>query len=70
MSDGPSRHVRYLDVGCAYHRALWDAGVDLDVLPVTADLSRYDVVVAPAPHMVRATWRSGWNRSPHGAVRY
>ena len=37
----------------AYHRALWDAGVDLDVVAVTADLSRYDVVVAPALHMLK-----------------
>ncbi|MEV4754211.1 beta-galactosidase [Micromonospora sp. NPDC049559] len=53
ISDGPSRHVRYQQVVLAYHRALWDAGVDLDVVPVTADLSRYDVVVAPALHMVK-----------------
>lgn len=53
MSDGPSRLVRYLDVVLAYHRALWEAGVDLDVVPVTADLSGYDVVVAPALHMVK-----------------
>ncbi|MGC9665323.1 beta-galactosidase [Planosporangium sp. 12N6] len=53
ISDGPSRLVRYLDVVLAYHRALWDAGVDLDVVPVTADLSRYDVVVAPVLHLVK-----------------
>jgi beta-galactosidase len=53
LSDGPSRLVRYLDVVLAYHRALWDAGVDLDVVPVTADLAGYDVVVAPALHMVK-----------------
>ncbi|NUT35403.1 MAG: beta-galactosidase [Hamadaea sp.] len=53
LSDGPSRLVRYLDVVLAYHRALWDAGADIDVLPVTADLSGYDVVVAPALHMVK-----------------
>ncbi|MEV6349112.1 beta-galactosidase [Actinoplanes sp. NPDC051851] len=53
MSDGPSRLVRYQDVVLRYHRALWDAGVDLDVVPVTADLTGYDVVVAPALHMVK-----------------
>jgi beta-galactosidase len=53
LSDGPSRLVRYLDVVLGYHRALWDAGVDLDVVPVTADLSTYDVVVAPALHLVK-----------------
>ncbi|GAA0913056.1 beta-galactosidase [Virgisporangium aurantiacum] len=53
LSDGPSRLVRYLDVVLSYHHALWDAGVDLDVVPVTADLTGYEVVVAPALHMVK-----------------
>jgi beta-galactosidase len=53
LSDGPSRLVRYQQVVLAYHRALWDAGVDVDVVPVTADLSGYDVVLAPALHMVK-----------------
>ncbi|MEU8663066.1 beta-galactosidase [Actinoplanes philippinensis] len=53
ISDGPSRLVRYLDVVTAYHRALWQLGADLDVIPVTAPLDGYDVVVAPALHMVK-----------------
>jgi beta-galactosidase len=53
ISDGPSRLVRYQEVVLAYHRALWDAGVDVDVVAVTADLSAYDVVVAPALHMLK-----------------
>ncbi|MEO3819166.1 beta-galactosidase [Plantactinospora sp. B24E8] len=53
ISDGPSRLVRYQQVVHAYYRALWDAGADVDVLPVTADLTRYDVVVAPVLHMVK-----------------
>jgi beta-galactosidase len=53
ISDGPSRLVRYLDVVTAYHRALWQLGADLDVLPVTAALDDYDVVVAPALHMIK-----------------
>ncbi|MFI6243584.1 beta-galactosidase [Micromonospora sp. NPDC050795] len=53
ISDGPSRLVRYQQVVLAYHRALWDAGVDLDVVAVTADLSGYDVVVAPALHLLK-----------------
>lgn len=53
ISDGPSRLVRYQQVVLAYYTALWECGVDVDVLPVTADLSRYDVVVAPALHMLK-----------------
>ncbi|MFC8848297.1 MULTISPECIES: beta-galactosidase [unclassified Micromonospora] len=53
ISDGPSRLVRYQQVVLAYHRALWDAGADVDVVAVTADLSGYDVVLAPALHMIK-----------------
>ncbi|MFY1636441.1 beta-galactosidase [Solwaraspora sp. WMMB335] len=53
ISDGPSRLVRYQQVVLAYHRALWDAGVDVDVVAVTADLAGYEVVVAPALHMIK-----------------
>ncbi|MGW5348974.1 beta-galactosidase [Streptomyces sp. NPDC004031] len=53
ISDGPNRHVRYPQVVLGYYRALWEAGVDVDVIPVTAALDGYDVVVAPALHMVK-----------------
>ncbi|NUT45169.1 MAG: beta-galactosidase [Thermoactinospora sp.] len=53
ISDGPSRLVKYLDVVLAYYRAVWRTGTDVDVVAVTADLSGYDVVVAPALHMVK-----------------
>jgi beta-galactosidase len=53
ISDGPSRLVRYVPVVLSYYRALWSAGVDVDVVAVTADLSRYDVVVAPVLHMLK-----------------
>jgi beta-galactosidase len=49
FSDG----LRYQQVVLAYHRAVWAAGADVDAVPVTADLSGYDVVVAPALHMVK-----------------
>jgi len=52
LSDGPNRAVRYLDVLTAYHRALWQANAAVDV--VTADLSGYDVVVAPLLHLVKS----------------
>ncbi|GAA1959871.1 beta-galactosidase [Catenulispora subtropica] len=53
MTDGLSRLVRYQQVVSAYYRALWDVGVDVDVVPVTKDLEGYDVVVAPLLHMLK-----------------
>lgn len=45
--------VGYQQLVLAYHRALWDAGVDVAAVAVTADLSAYDVVVAPALFMLK-----------------
>ncbi|MFC7455914.1 beta-galactosidase [Brachybacterium sp. GCM10030267] len=53
ISDGPNRHVKYPRVMLAHYRSLWEAGAQVDVLPVTADLSGYDVVVAPLLHMIK-----------------
>lgn len=52
MADGPNRLLRYLPTVLDWGRALWEAGAQLDVVPVTADLSGYDVVVAPLLHVV------------------
>ncbi|MFJ4816114.1 beta-galactosidase [Streptomyces sp. NPDC088801] len=53
ISDGPSRLVKYPDVVHAYYRAAREAGADVDVIPQTADLTPYDVVLAPTLHMVK-----------------
>ncbi|SDE17693.1 beta-galactosidase [Auraticoccus monumenti] len=53
ITDGLNRHVRYPQVVMDHHRELWQAGVDLDVVAVDADLSGYDVVVAPLLHVVK-----------------
>src|SRR5665811_967818 len=53
MADGPNRLVRYLPTVLEWGRALWEAGAQLDVVSVTAELSSYDVVVAPLLHMVK-----------------
>ncbi|MCK9792868.1 beta-galactosidase [Isoptericola sp. 4D.3] len=52
MTDGFNRHARYVDTVLAYYRALWQAGAQVDVVPVTADLDRYDVVLAPMLHVL------------------
>lgn len=53
MSDGPNRLLRYVPTVLAWGRALWDAGAQVDVVPVTASLDAYDVVLAPLLHMVK-----------------
>ncbi|MCR2813817.1 MULTISPECIES: beta-galactosidase [Microbacterium] len=53
MSDGYSRAVKYEKQLVSYHEALWQAGAIVDVVGVGADLSRYDVVVAPFLHLLK-----------------
>lgn len=53
MSDGPNRLLRYLPTVLQWGRAFWDAGAQLDVVPVTGDLDGYDVVAAPLLHMLK-----------------
>ncbi|MES5818516.1 beta-galactosidase [Streptomyces sp. RG80] len=53
ISDGPSRLVKYQEVVHAYYRAAREAGADVDVVPQTADLTPYDVVLAPVLHLVK-----------------
>lgn len=53
ISDGFSRAAKYEAQVVSYYEALWQAGAVVDVVPVTADLSAYDVVVAPFLHMLK-----------------
>lgn len=48
----PSDAVRYDDETLAWYRALLDLGVRADVVPVSASLDDYEVVVAPMLHVV------------------
>ncbi|GCE77962.1 beta-galactosidase [Cellulomonas biazotea] len=53
MTDGYNRHVSYVQTLLQHHRALWTANAAVDVVPVTADLAGYDVVVAPLLHVLK-----------------
>jgi beta-galactosidase len=52
-SSGPSIDLGYLDEVLAWHRALFDRNVPVDVIGVGADLTRYDLVLAPLLYMVK-----------------
>lgn len=53
----PSDALQYDVELLAWYRALLDAGVRVDVLPVAAAFDKYDVVVAPMLHVVPDTLR-------------
>lgn len=52
MADGPNRLLRYMPTLQEWGRAFWEAGAQIDIVPVTADLDGYDVVAAPLLHMI------------------
>ncbi|SEE25419.1 beta-galactosidase [Ruania alba] len=53
ITDGFNRHVSYLATVLGYYDAVWQAGAQADVVPMTADLTGYDVVLAPQLHLLK-----------------
>jgi len=51
-SSGPSKDLDYLKVCRAFHAALHGLGIQTDILSPDADLSHYDVIVAPLLYMI------------------
>ncbi|MDQ5840904.1 MAG: beta-galactosidase, partial [Chloroflexota bacterium] len=52
LDSHPSQAFRYRDTVEAYYRALWRAGIPVDVVPVTRDIARYRLLIVPALYMV------------------
>ncbi len=52
-SIGPSGDLKYLPATLAPYKALFDAGITVDVVSPEADLSKYKLVIAPVLKMVK-----------------
>ncbi|GIP17288.1 beta-galactosidase [Paenibacillus montaniterrae] len=53
MSSGPTIALRYVDEAHKYYDALYRAGIAVDMVSVEADLSDYELVIAPVMYMVK-----------------
>ncbi|MCM3626848.1 beta-galactosidase [Paenibacillus glycanilyticus] len=53
MSSGPSIALKYVNEAHKFYDALYRAGIAADVVRVEADLSDYDLVIAPVMYMVK-----------------
>ncbi|MDR6972760.1 beta-galactosidase [Leifsonia shinshuensis] len=53
LDSHPSEEVRYLDQVHRMYRALWEAGITVDLVAPDADLSGYRMVVVPSLYLVR-----------------
>ncbi|MFC5531390.1 beta-galactosidase [Cohnella yongneupensis] len=53
LSSGPTIALKYVEEVHKFYDALYQAGFSADVVGVDADLSRYDIVIAPVMYMVK-----------------
>ncbi|MBB3125355.1 beta-galactosidase [Paenibacillus rhizosphaerae] len=53
MSSGPTIALNYVDEVHKYYDALFRSGIPADVIGVEADLSSYEIVIAPVMYMVK-----------------
>jgi beta-galactosidase len=53
MSSGPSVSLKYVDQVQKYYNAFFSQNYQVDIIDTTADLSGYDVVIAPVLYMVK-----------------
>lgn len=52
-TSGPSVDLKYVDQMHKYYRYFYDQNISVDMLGVTADFSKYKVIVAPVLYMIK-----------------
>ena len=52
-TSGPHKDLKYVDQIHSYYRYFYDKNIPVDMIPIDADFSKYDVVVAPVLYMVK-----------------
>lgn len=52
-TSGPSIDLRYEDQIHSYYEYFYDKNIPVDMIPVDADFSRYQIIVAPVLYMVK-----------------
>lgn len=53
LSSGPSARLNYVEQIEKYYKALYDMNISVDFIKSEADLSSYDIVIAPVLYMVK-----------------
>ncbi len=52
LDSHPNNTLAYAELVLGWYKALWYEGIAIDIVPPSADLSRYDLVVAPHLYLV------------------
>ena len=71
-SSGPTVALKYVDEIHKYYEAFFRRNIQVDMISVDTDLSRYDIVIAPVIYMVkpglcRESWRSMLKQEAHSS---
>lgn len=53
LSSGPSRDLKYFEMVEKYYHALYELNISTDIIKPDADLSKYDLVIAPLLYMTK-----------------
>jgi beta-galactosidase len=53
FSSGPSDHLKYVEEVQKYYNAFFSKNIPVDIINAEADLSKYDIVIAPVLYMVK-----------------
>lgn len=54
LDSHPTQALRYSEEMLRWYTALWDLGIGVDIVPTSADLTGYELVIAPTLHTVSA----------------
>ena len=52
-TSGPSEDLKYVDQIHQYYKFFYKQNISVDMIPVDADFSRYDIIAAPVLYMIR-----------------
>lgn len=53
LSSGPSKDLKYFEQVAKYYKALYNMNISVDIIRPDAELSLYDIVIAPVLYMVK-----------------
>ena len=70
FSSGPSVDLDYVKVCRAYYAALHNSGIQTDIVAPDADLSRYEVIVAPLLYLLRPEHAAQMEHRVHAGATF
>ncbi len=70
FSSGPSADLKYVEECRAFYRALHSLGIQTDILAPDADLSRYDLILAPVLNLIEPEAAAAIEKAVTGGAHF